>query len=168
MGNIEELKRRLNAGETTARALVGVSLNSAQELNDTLNAFLDLDRTGALTRADTLDERIRAKGDIGQLAGIPLAIKDNICVRGYKPLVARVSSATTIHLITRRLSNVSWAQGQSLSVRRTATSLRWARQTRTPPLDQCEIPGTLRAYPGVVRRFGSGCCCRYRSGGVGV
>ncbi|HZE68134.1 MAG TPA: Asp-tRNA(Asn)/Glu-tRNA(Gln) amidotransferase subunit GatA [Pyrinomonadaceae bacterium] len=84
MGNIEELKRRLNAGETTARALVGVSLNSAQELNDTLNAFLDLDRTGALTRADTLDERIRAKGDIGQLAGIPLAIKDNICVRGLQ------------------------------------------------------------------------------------
>jgi aspartyl-tRNA(Asn)/glutamyl-tRNA(Gln) amidotransferase subunit A len=84
MGNIGELKRRLHAGETTARALVEVSLTSAQELNDTLNAFLDLDRSGALKRADTLDERIRAKGEIGALAGIPLAIKDNICVRGLQ------------------------------------------------------------------------------------
>ena len=51
MSNIEELKSRIETGETSARAIVEFSLDSAAELNETLNAFLDLDRTEALKRA---------------------------------------------------------------------------------------------------------------------
>jgi len=45
-----------------------------------LNAFLEIDRAGALKRAAAIDEKTAS----GPLNGIPIAIKDNICVRGMQ------------------------------------------------------------------------------------
>ena len=65
---------------TTARKKTVFSLNAAEKLNETLNAFLEIDRDGALTRADELDKSSPTQ----PLHGIPIAIKDNICVRGLQ------------------------------------------------------------------------------------
>lgn len=79
--DIEILRAKIAGGETTAHALVESSIEGAEKLNDILNAFLQIDRAGALRRADEID----AGGDSKQtLAGIPVAIKDNICVRGLQ------------------------------------------------------------------------------------
>ncbi|HYO62194.1 MAG TPA: Asp-tRNA(Asn)/Glu-tRNA(Gln) amidotransferase subunit GatA [Pyrinomonadaceae bacterium] len=78
---IEHLRERLARGKTTARAVSESALDAAERLNDTLNAFLQIDRRGALARADELD----AGGSRdGALAGVPVAVKDNICVRGMQ------------------------------------------------------------------------------------
>ena len=59
---------------------VEFSINAAEKLNETLNAFLEIDREGALKRAAEIEK----SGTHGPLAGIPIAIKDNICVRGMQ------------------------------------------------------------------------------------
>src|SRR5687768_8779565 len=51
------------------------AVTAAENLNETLNAFLQIDRQGALERAAAAD---------GPLAGVPVAVKDNICVRGMQ------------------------------------------------------------------------------------
>jgi aspartyl-tRNA(Asn)/glutamyl-tRNA(Gln) amidotransferase subunit A len=80
-----ELAKLIGDGETTARGAVESSLAAAEKLNDSLNAFLEIDRGGALQRADETDESLRSnKGTAPTLAGIPIAIKDNICVRGLQ------------------------------------------------------------------------------------
>jgi aspartyl-tRNA(Asn)/glutamyl-tRNA(Gln) amidotransferase subunit A len=80
--DIETLRANISGRETTARAVAESSVDAAEKLNETLNAFLQIDRAGALRRAAELDE---ATGDSKQtLAGIPIAIKDNICVRGLQ------------------------------------------------------------------------------------
>src|SRR6266542_1301648 len=80
-------------GQTTARTLVEFALSSAEKLNDALNAFLEIDREGALKRADSIDTSIKSLPQTSgeaptfsgmPLAGVPVAIKDNICVRGLQ------------------------------------------------------------------------------------
>src|ERR1041384_4743984 len=80
--NLIELRERMARGETTARAAAQTALDAAEKLNDTLNAFLEIDPQGALLRADAID--IEPDKSRLPLAGVPLAIKDNICFRGLK------------------------------------------------------------------------------------
>ncbi|HUS10689.1 MAG TPA: amidase family protein, partial [Pyrinomonadaceae bacterium] len=76
--DIESLMKRIAEEGTTARAVVESAVNAAEKLNEPLNAFLQIDRDGALKRAESLTNRE------GALAGIPVAIKDNICVQGMQ------------------------------------------------------------------------------------
>ncbi|MGH9930455.1 MAG: Asp-tRNA(Asn)/Glu-tRNA(Gln) amidotransferase subunit GatA [Pyrinomonadaceae bacterium] len=75
---IEGLRSRISRGETNARAIVESSVDAAEKLNELLNAFLEIDRNGALKRAEAVTGNERALG------GIPIAIKDNICVEGMQ------------------------------------------------------------------------------------
>ncbi len=79
-----DLVRLISDGEITARRAVELSLDVAEKLNESLNAFLEIDRSGALERAESLSQQAGQPGQGGSLAGIPIAIKDNICVRGLQ------------------------------------------------------------------------------------
>jgi aspartyl-tRNA(Asn)/glutamyl-tRNA(Gln) amidotransferase subunit A len=59
---------------------VEFSITAAERLNETLNAFLEIDRDGALQRVAEIEKSNNA----GALAGVPIAVKDNICVRGMQ------------------------------------------------------------------------------------
>lgn len=61
-----------------SRQSVEFSVGAAERLNEKLNAFLEIDREGALGRAK------EAEKSEGVLAGVPVAVKDNICVRGMQ------------------------------------------------------------------------------------
>ena len=80
---IERFKERRAAGGARVRDAVEWSLAAAESLNETLNAFLQIDRAGAEQRAAELDAG-DAQELAGALAGVPVAIKDNICVRGLQ------------------------------------------------------------------------------------
>jgi aspartyl-tRNA(Asn)/glutamyl-tRNA(Gln) amidotransferase subunit A len=73
---IETLRARFASGEATARDAVATALDAAERLNGELNAFLEIDREGATRRASEIEG--------GALAGVPVAVKDNICVRGLQ------------------------------------------------------------------------------------
>jgi aspartyl-tRNA(Asn)/glutamyl-tRNA(Gln) amidotransferase subunit A len=86
VNDIEQLRARLARGETSARALVEYAVDAAERLNETLGAFLQIDRAGALLRAAEIDSALAqdAMESPLPLAGVPVAIKDNICVKGLQ------------------------------------------------------------------------------------
>ena len=63
-----------------SRQTVEFSITAAEKLNETLNAFLQIDREGALQRVTELEQN----GHVGPLSGVPVAVKDNICVKGLQ------------------------------------------------------------------------------------
>lgn len=79
---IRPLREKLESGDVSAEAVVADTydaIGAAQELN----AFISvIDRDEALQAAREVDERRDAGADLGPLAGIPIALKDNLCVRG--------------------------------------------------------------------------------------
>src|SRR3990172_1815741 len=82
--SIESLQSLLRTSKTTASIVVESSLDAAEQFNERLNAFLEIDRKGALQKAREIDTS--APGDVKEqlLSGVPLAIKDNICVEGLQ------------------------------------------------------------------------------------
>src|SRR3989441_1652233 len=81
-----QLRDRIARGETKARSVVESAIGAAEKLNESLNAFLEIDRKGALARAAEIDDLVKADSASkpGALAGVPIAIKDNLCVRGLQ------------------------------------------------------------------------------------
>jgi aspartyl-tRNA(Asn)/glutamyl-tRNA(Gln) amidotransferase subunit A len=74
-----ELIAALDRREITSRQLVAASLDRIAALDARVHAFLSTRGEAALAEADAIDRRRQAGDKIGPLAGLPVAIKDNLC-----------------------------------------------------------------------------------------
>ena len=80
--SLTHIKSELTNGSTTVEKLVkGYLAKIAQ--NTRLNAFIEVFEQEALLSAKNIDARIK-QGVAGKLAGMVIAIKDNICYKGHK------------------------------------------------------------------------------------
>ncbi len=77
-----ELLSLLSRGEITSQALTAAFLQSIREREPRVQAFLLVEERRALDQAVVVDEKRRAGEPLGPLAGVPVAIKDVLCVRG--------------------------------------------------------------------------------------
>ncbi len=76
------LLEQLHSGTLTSVALTQRCLDRIAVLNSTLNAFVHVNAEGALRRAAEIDARRQQGRPTGRLQGLPVAVKDNLCVRG--------------------------------------------------------------------------------------
>jgi aspartyl-tRNA(Asn)/glutamyl-tRNA(Gln) amidotransferase subunit A len=82
--SIQSIRDALKRKEFSATELTQAALEFAQSENPKTNAFLTFSSDRALTAAARVDERI-AKGEpLGELAGVPLGVKDVIVTQGLK------------------------------------------------------------------------------------
>jgi aspartyl-tRNA(Asn)/glutamyl-tRNA(Gln) amidotransferase subunit A len=81
---VEDLARRVQRREVSARELVEVALGRIDDLNPTLGAFVAVDEDAARAHANEVDERIARGEDPGPLAGVPIGVKDTEDVIGYR------------------------------------------------------------------------------------
>ena len=77
-----ELGRKIKAGEVSAEEAVRACFAQMERLEDTLHCYVTVDQEGALARAKSVQEKIRAGELDGPLAGVPVALKDNLCTEG--------------------------------------------------------------------------------------
>ena len=79
---LKEMVEKIKSKEMTSEELVKSYIENILEKEPKVNAFLSLSCDEALEKAKEIDAKI-AKGEaLGKLAGIPIAIKDNICTEG--------------------------------------------------------------------------------------
>ena len=77
-----EIANDVQAGATTAVAQLDAAYVAIEARNAELNVFLHLDKDGARKMAEAVDARVAAGENVGPLAGVPIAIKDNLCQTG--------------------------------------------------------------------------------------
>jgi aspartyl-tRNA(Asn)/glutamyl-tRNA(Gln) amidotransferase subunit A len=85
---IRELHEKLLNQETTAVELTQNHLDVIIQKDDELHAFLTVTEEEALQAAEAVDKKIAAGEKVDLLAGIPCALKDNICVKGVRATAA--------------------------------------------------------------------------------
>ena len=73
---------RIRQGEFTSEEAVRSFLDRAKKEEGRIHAFVRLDGDAVVKRAKEVDQGIREGRYTGPLAGVPVAVKDNICTRG--------------------------------------------------------------------------------------
>jgi aspartyl-tRNA(Asn)/glutamyl-tRNA(Gln) amidotransferase subunit A len=80
----EELARRVRAREVSAAEALESALARTARVEPLIQAYLELFEEAARERAREIDERVAAGEDPGPLAGVPVAIKDNLSLAGRR------------------------------------------------------------------------------------
>ena len=81
---VHELMEKLKNKELTAIEITKAYADRIKEKEPEVNAFVTTLTDEALVKAEEIDRKIEAEETLGDLAGIPIGIKDNICTKGIK------------------------------------------------------------------------------------
>ena len=77
-----ELGRKIKTREVSVTEAVKAVLAQAKEMEPEINSYVTLDEAGALMQAEAVQKRIDSGELRGPLAGVPAAVKDNMCIEG--------------------------------------------------------------------------------------
>jgi len=78
-----ELAARIRNKEVSAREAAEDLFARVDRLQPALHAYLSLGREAALARASEIDSAVSRGERLGRLAGVPVAVKDNICTADF-------------------------------------------------------------------------------------
>lgn len=77
-----ELAAAIKSGKTTVVEATEAALTRIGELDKVYNCYVTVDEKGALEQAKSVQAKIEAGELTGPLAGVPVAVKDNMCTEG--------------------------------------------------------------------------------------
>ncbi|MEO6836288.1 MAG: Asp-tRNA(Asn)/Glu-tRNA(Gln) amidotransferase subunit GatA [Candidatus Tumulicola sp.] len=85
--NAADIARDVNAGKLSAAEVIEATLGQVDAVDSRVGAYLTVVHDLARERAAAVDARVRA-GERLPLAGVPIAVKDNMCLTGTRTTCA--------------------------------------------------------------------------------
>ncbi|HEY4481853.1 MAG TPA: Asp-tRNA(Asn)/Glu-tRNA(Gln) amidotransferase subunit GatA, partial [Candidatus Brocadiaceae bacterium] len=76
-----QIKEKILSREIQATELVGKLFKWIKDIEPNIHAFITINEKEALEKASEIDKKIANRQKVGLLAGIPIAVKDNICTK---------------------------------------------------------------------------------------
>ena len=81
---VAQIARDIRDGKVTASAVLEEHLKRVDERESEIHAFNLVTTEQARVKAAEVDEAVKAGRPLGPLAGVPIALKDNMCTRGVE------------------------------------------------------------------------------------
>ena len=104
--SLSDLSQGVAQGRCSAQSILNQALAAIEQVDPLIHAFLDLWRDSARRRAAGIDHDVACGGSPGPLAGVPIAVKDNICTRTGRTtcasrMLAAYRSPYDAHVVAR-------------------------------------------------------------------
>ena len=79
-----ELGKKIQTGEVTSMEAAKAALSQIKRVEEICHCYVTVEEETVLKKAEETDRKLRKKELTGPLAGVPVAVKDNICTEGVR------------------------------------------------------------------------------------
>jgi len=164
MASIRKLHRQLIKKERSAVEITQEALDRIAQLEPQLKSFLYVTADRALEQARQVDAKISRGEEIGLLAGIPIAIKDNMCTEGIRTTCGSKILENFIPPYESTVTQKLAAAGAVMVGKTNMDEFAMGSSTENSAYQVTANPWDLQRVPGFI---GGVCCGRSsrRSGG---
>ena len=145
---IAEWRQQLESGEVSARELTDQHLSRIADVEPSLHAYLEVTADRARADADRIDAARSAGEDLPPLAGVPLAIKDNLCTKGVTTTCASRMLEGFVPPYESTVTGKLWDAGAVLLGKTNLDEFAMGGSTETSAFGPTANPWNLDHVPG--------------------
>ncbi|NDD67920.1 MAG: Asp-tRNA(Asn)/Glu-tRNA(Gln) amidotransferase GatCAB subunit A, partial [Synechococcaceae bacterium WB9_4xC_028] len=145
---IAEWRQQLERGEVSARELTDHHLARIAAVDPSLHAYLEVTADRARADADRIDAARQAGETLPPLAGVPLAIKDNLCTRGVRTTCASRMLEQFVPPYESTVTDRLWKAGAVLLGKTNLDEFAMGGSTETSAFGPTGNPWNLDHVPG--------------------
>ncbi len=145
---IDLLRGRLRRGEISARELVEQYIRRIEEVDPSIKAFLTVTSDRALAEADQIDNSLAAGESLPPLAGVPIAIKDNLCTKGISTTCSSKMLENFVAPYESTVTERLWKAGAVLLGKTNLDEFAMGSSTETSAFGPTSNPWDLSKVPG--------------------
>ena len=145
---IHEVHEKLRTREVSSQELVQSLYKRIEEVDPKIRAYLTLTKDLAFAQAKAADTQFEGRRSTHPLTGIPLAIKDNICVKGVRTTCASKFLADFVSLYDATVIGGLGAAGYVLLGKSNMDEFAMGSSTENSALALTRNPWNLEHIPG--------------------
>ena len=145
---IAEWRQQLESGQVSARELTDHHLARIAAVEPSLNAYLEVTAERARADADRIDAARSAGEELPPLAGVPLAIKDNLCTKGVTTTCASRMLEGFVPPYEATVTSKLWDAGAVLLGKTNLDEFAMGGSTETSAFGPTANPWNVEHVPG--------------------
>ncbi len=146
--NFNSLRKQITSNNASVKELVNDIFAKIDNKDPEINAYICTTKDIAITQAENIDKLIQNNEKVPPLAGMPIAIKDNICTKGVATTCASKMLKSFVAPYESTASNKLWSAGGICLGKTNLDEFAMGSSTETSVFGVTSNPWNINRVPG--------------------